>query len=307
MNRFVTNEMHQAMNGISRELALTLYRVATGLERSRMTSEFARQQNYPACILFYHRVSNRWMNDWSISNRNFRQHLLWLSKNSMPSSLDEVFQTQSIGRRNKPMVAITFDDGYSENARFAIPQLLELQIPATYFVSTHFVQSGDPFPHDMAAGRPLKPNTISEIKEFANQGIQIGAHSHTHVDFGQSLSQQQLRTEITDVRKRLQDWTGQSIDYFAFPYGLSKNFSQEAVDVVFESGFKCFMSAAGGYNWPGQHIGHLQRIHGDPGAAAMKNWLTIDPRKLHCPSPFQSNRKPSKPLSDRPCLVDAIA
>ena len=178
--------------------------------------------------------------------------------------------------------------------------LLERRIPVTYFVSTYYIETGEPFPHDVARCIPLRPNTIDEIRTMAENGVQIGAHSHSHVDFGKPLSKRKLHQEISDVRKRLQDWTGQPIEYFAFPFGLSRNISQEAIEVVFESGFKCFVSAAGGVNWPGQDANHLQRIHGDPGFAAFKNWLTYDPHKIHakCPIEYQlpSKRQPNESL-----------
>ena len=227
------------------------------------------------------------MNGWSIQKRNFERQLDWMLKNTSTVSLDKVFDSQILGTRAEPMVAITFDDGYAENCEHAIPALIERSIPCTYFVATHFVETGTPFPHDVARGVRLRPNTIEEIKNLADQGVQIGAHSHTHRDLGRPLNATFLKAEITDVRKRLQDWTGQSIDYFAFPFGLKQNISQEAIDVVFESGFKCFVSAAGGINWPGQNATHLQRIHGDPGMATMKNWLTFDPRKIRAKSPIE--------------------
>lgn len=234
------------------------------------------------------------MNGWSIQKRNFERQLDWILKNASPASLDEIRESQLLGMRSKRMVAITFDDGYGENCEHAIPALIERGISCTYFVATHFAETGELFQHDVARGVPLRPNTIDEIKWMADQGIEIGAHSHTHVDFGRPMSEAELRAEITDVRKRLQDWTGQSIDYFAFPYGLKQNISQEAIDVVFESGFKCFVSAAGGMNWPGQDANHLQRIHGDPGMAALKNWLTFDPRKIRAKSPIEFVLRTSK-------------
>ena len=236
------------------------------------------------------------MNGWSIPKRNFERQLDWILKNASPASLDAVFDSQLQGTRVAPMAAITFDDGYAENCEHAFPALIERRIPFTYFVATHFVETGKPFPHDVARGVPLRPNTIEEIKNLAENGVQIGAHSHTHLDLGRPQSDEVLKIEITDARKRLQDWTGQSIDYFAFPFGLKQNISQEAIDVVFDSGFKCFVSAAGGLNWPGQDANHLQRIHGDLGMAAFKNWLTFDPRKVRAKSPIEFVlRTPNRP------------
>jgi peptidoglycan/xylan/chitin deacetylase (PgdA/CDA1 family) len=276
-----------SMSALFREIALTLYRWSTDFERRRLARSFQRCRNYPACILFYHRVASHSMNDWSILASNFRKQIDWIVAHTVPTSLDEIRSTQLQGTRGSPMVGVTFDDAYSENCEHAIPYLLERRVPVTYFVTTHFVESGEPFPHDVKLGVPLRPNTIQEIREMAEQGVQIGAHSHTHIDFGQPLSPQTLRIEIADVRKRLQDWTGQPVEYFAFPFGQKKNISQEAIDQIFESGYKCFVSACGGVNFPGQDAAHLQRVHGDPGFAAFKNWLTYDPRKIHAKSPIQ--------------------
>ena len=56
---------------------------------------------------------------------------------------------------------------------------------------------------------------------------------------------------------------------------------------MFESGFLAFVSAAGGFNFPGGDHRHVQRIHADPGMAALTNWLTFDPRKTMRGSPIQ--------------------
>lgn len=289
------------MSTLRREIGLTLFRWVTARRRARLSTSFENQKGCPAIVLFYHRVAMQTMNGWSIQKRNFEQHLDWISKYATPASLDEIRESQLLGTRSKLMVAITFDDGYAENCEHAIPRLIELAIPCTYFVATHYVETGEPFQHDRVSGSPLKPNSIEQIQRMADQGVQIGAHSHTHLDFGRPLSDAQLRSEITDVRKRLQDWTGQSIDYFAFPFGLKKNISQEAIDVVFNSGFKCFVSAAGGLNWPGQDANHLQRVHGDPGLASLLNWLTYDPRKIHVASPIQYEFQAPSP--HHPCII----
>jgi peptidoglycan/xylan/chitin deacetylase (PgdA/CDA1 family) len=230
----------------------------------------------------------------------------WIAAHAEFASMAEMIQGQQDGTRTKLMVHITFDDAYGENCEFAIPELVRRRIPTTYFVATSFVESGRSFPHDLSRGKPLRPNTKAEIGQMASQGIVIGAHSHTHLDFGQDLPHSILVSEIRDVRKKLQDWTGQSIDYFAFPYGQVKNISQAALDMVFASGYQVAVSAYGGFNFPGGDDRHLQRIHGDPGMAALKNWLTFDPRKMRkrIRFPFDTSKHPlpfeSSLSADRP-------
>ncbi|MFN6128953.1 MAG: polysaccharide deacetylase family protein [Planctomycetota bacterium] len=281
-----------------RETALQAYLQVTWRHRQSLTRRFSARKSFPGAILFYHRVADHSPNHWSITNKNFLRHLDWLQQHFEFVSLDDTVAAQKLGERERPSVHITFDDGYAENMSFALPELIRRGIPTTYFVTTRFVEEQIPFPHDVANGCPLSTNTIDDIRCLADAGVVIGAHSQTHIDFGQPLSPTVLRAEIVDVRKKLQDWTGQSIDYFAFPFGLPSNIVQSAIDVVFEAGYKAFVSAAGGFNFPGDDHRHLQRIHADPGMAALINWLTFDPRKTMRPSPICYTF--SEPISDPP-------
>ena len=47
-----------------------------------------------------------------------------------------------------------------------------------------------------------------------------------------------------------------------------------------ECGYEGVCSAYGGYNFPGDDAFHLQRIHADDDMIRLKNWVTVDPRKL---------------------------
>ncbi len=122
--------------------------------------------------------------------------------------LDDVIASQLSGVRDELQIAVTFDDGYSENMDWVIPFLLVHKIPATYFVTTDFVESGRSFPHDVERGQKLLPNTIEHIKEMARNGIQIGGHTASHLDLGKYWSKKVLKREIMDSRKKLQDWDG---------------------------------------------------------------------------------------------------
>lgn len=275
------------MSPLFRETALQAYRHMTWRHRLALIRRFSARKCFPGAILFYHRVADNVPNDWSISNRNFLKHLDWVKQHFEFVSLEETISSQKLGTRERPTIHITFDDGYADNMLVALPELIRRGIPTTYFVTTQFVEEQIPFPHDVARGFPLAPNSIDEIRCLADAGIVIGAHSHSHLDFGKPLSRSVLVREIIDVRKKLQDWTSQSVDYFAFPFGLPGNIIQGAIDVVFEAGYKAFVSAAGGFNFPGDDYWHLQRIHADPGMAAMINWLTYDPRKTMRPSPIR--------------------
>jgi peptidoglycan/xylan/chitin deacetylase (PgdA/CDA1 family) len=291
---------------ILRQRFLKSYQIATQHWRERIADDLRIRKQMPAAILFYHRVADRFPNEWSISRSDFAQHLGWLKKNAKLVALADIQHSQSQGERCELEVTLTFDDGYAENCQWAIPELLEQQIPFTYFVTTENIEYQKHFRHDDKAGRPLPVHTREQLNQMVQSGVQIGCHTQTHPDLGLAHSREFLLSEIRDGRHKLQDWTGQSIDYFAFPYGLSNNMSQESIDVIFESGYKGFVSAYGGWNWPGEDSFHLQRIHGDPGIASLTNWLTLDPRKLRRGSRIQYKRNGLRQQPDtQGVLVDS--
>ena len=261
--------------------ALWLYQLATARRRNRMAQDFRATGNYPVAILFYHRVSDTHPNDWTMGTRDFSLQLDWLQANFDIVTLEEAQRRIVAPLNDRPTVAITFDDGYAENVRTAIPELLRRNLPATYFVATDFMRTGAPFPHDVARGVPLEPNTIEDLRQFAAAGIELAAHTRSHANLAAIDDIDQLRDEIVGSAQQLEQWCRVPIRYFSFPYGLPVNTSQKAVDVIREAGFAGFCTAYNAWNWPGTEGFHLRRCHADPGLQSLKNRLTLDPRKLH--------------------------
>jgi peptidoglycan/xylan/chitin deacetylase (PgdA/CDA1 family) len=238
-------------------------------------------------ILFYHRVADEHPNDWTMPTRVFAEQIPWLRARFELISLAEAQARIAEGRNRPPAACITFDDGYADNMRFAVPLLLKHHIPFTYFVSTEHVLGGRPFPHDVACGQPLAPNSLQDLQEMSAAGVGIGGHTRTHADLGK-LSGLKLFDEIAGCKRELEDAIGGEVRYFAFPYGQHANLSTEAFGIAFEAGYEGVCSAYGGYNFPGDDPYHLRRIHADPEFIRFVNWMTIDPRKLRRQCDFES-------------------
>lgn len=233
----------------------------------------------PVSILFYHRVADAHPNDWTMPCKTFAKQIDWIERHFDIISLEEAQRRIGSGVNSRPSVALTFDDGYTDNCEFALPLLLRKNLPFTYFVTSHNVIDGTPFPHDSAAGVPLRPNSIAELRSLAQAGVEIGAHTRTHPDLGPITDRQQLEEQIIGSRTDLKNALGCDVRYFAFPYGLHENMNQLAFQIAYEAGFKGVCSAYGAYNQPGDDPFNLQRIHADVELVRVKNWLSVDPRK----------------------------
>lgn len=236
----------------------------------------------PVMVLFYHRVADDRPNGWTCSTALFARQMAWIKRHADVVDLAEAQRRLREGN-DRPAVVVTFDDGYADNNDFALPLLVREQIPCTYFVTLGNVTTGEPFPHDAAAGQPLRPNTLADLRRWADAGIEIGAHTRTHPDLGSVTDEARLYDEIVTAGRELADELDRPVRYFAFPFGLPRNMPPRAFELAREAGYEAVCSAYGAYNFPGDDPFHVQRIHADDDFARFRNWLSIDPRKLHVP------------------------
>ncbi|QEG01743.1 Polysaccharide deacetylase [Stieleria maiorica] len=264
----------------AREIALHAYYYGTLPMRMRYRRRLEAAGQAPLCVLFYHRVADSHPNGWTIGNREFQRQMRWLKQNADVVSLPEIQTRMRRGRNDRLAVAVTFDDGYAENCEQAIPFLIEHEIPMTYFVALDFVVHARPFPHDLERGIPLPVNTPDQLRQMAASGIEIGAHTRTHCDVGAIADAATMVDEIVTATEELGRLVDRPIRYFAFPYGQTNNLSAAAVHLAGEQGLRGVCSAYGAYNFPGADPFHIQRFHADPEFIRLKNWVTIDRRKV---------------------------
>jgi peptidoglycan/xylan/chitin deacetylase (PgdA/CDA1 family) len=244
----------------------------------------ARAGRAPILILFYHRIADDRATPWTCPNRTFQRQMRWLKSRFEMVSLAEAQQRIRSGVNKHVCASITFDDGYEDNTKHALPFLIREQIPCTYFVSTKYIFRREPFPHDVALGHEkLLPNSLTQLRELASAGVEIGAHTRTHADLGKIIDLQVLKDEVVTAGEELQAAMRRPVRYFAFPFGLYQNLNAEAFHLAYEAGYDGVCSAYGAINRPGDDAFHLQRFHGDTDPVRLKNWATIDPRKNNIP------------------------
>ncbi|MEQ8787690.1 MAG: polysaccharide deacetylase family protein [Pirellulaceae bacterium] len=266
-----------------RRLLLSAYVAGTNPYRRWAARQAADEGRAPIVVLFYHRVADDHPNPWTISTAVFSWQVEWMTRHVDIISLEEAQRRLREQDSRRPAACITFDDGYADNCRHALPLLVKERIPFTYFVSTEYVLKRLPFPHDAERGEPLEPNTVEQLRALAAAGVEIGAHTRTHPDLGRIHDPQRLREEVIASADTLAEMVGRPMRYFAFPFGQRENLNREVFRMARAHGLLGVCSAYGGYNMPGDDAFHLQRVHADPEPARFVNWMTIDPRKRRLP------------------------
>lgn len=122
-------------------------------------------------------------------------------------------------------VVLTFDDGYADFHREALPRLADAGARATLFVTTGWLDDAGAD----AAGRPLdRMLSWAQVGECDAAGVEIGAHSHSHAQLDQ-LADAPLRDELARPRDLLTDRLGHEVPHLAYPYGYSSPRVRRAV------------------------------------------------------------------------------
>jgi peptidoglycan/xylan/chitin deacetylase (PgdA/CDA1 family) len=136
-------------------------------------------------------------------------------------------------------VALTFDDGLVDNYETLAPLMRQEEVPATVFVVTGWL--GQPHP----AADWTRLMTEPEVKELAQQGVEIGAHTHTHPDLT-TLTQDGAREELARSRTELERITGSEITVAAYPYGSANDDTRAAAR---DAGFAAACRTLGLGSW----------------------------------------------------------
>lgn len=97
-------------------------------------------------ILAYHRIgqkSDRFLN-MKMPPALFEQHLAFLQKHFEIVALDDAYELLRAAKKKiKHPVVLTFDDGYVDNFKLLYPMLKKREVPATIFLSTGNIESGE--------------------------------------------------------------------------------------------------------------------------------------------------------------------
>ena len=196
-------------------------------ERTALSAVQRRPQVAFGRILCYHSVGTpEWgVNDLS-PDRFRRQLQLALSLGFRFVSADRVAGGDALSNE----LAVTFDDAPLSVLHNAAPVMDELGIPWTLFVVT-----------DWASGRHGSGRGLlmgwSEIRELARAGVQVGSHSVTHPNFG-LIELQQARSELYGSRQVLADQLGKAPDAFAIPFGQSRDWNPDVMEIAESAGYR---------------------------------------------------------------------
>ena len=191
----------------------------------------------------------------------FEDNLKFLKRSTNVVSIDDYMSGKL--STDKINVVITFDDGYKSWVTDALPILKSLELPAVFFVSSGFVglSEQDAFKFIklnllLTDDGPLKINplkitgglSIEDVKIIADEGFTIGGHTVNHCNLAELIDVDQIRYEIIEDKKKLEEIIGREIQYFSYPSGAYSNPQVNITTVLKEAGYRGAVTTVSGLN-----------------------------------------------------------
>ena len=177
-------------------------------------------------VLGYHAVSSAWRAQLAVPEVVLRSQLARLeSRGYVGLTLTEAERRRSDGSLPPRTVVVTFDDGYASTLR-ALPILAEVGFPATVFVVTQFVESGELLRWQgieewlaPETRHELRPLGWSELEALTAAGWEVGSHTHSH-PLLTAVDDERLSRELEASRSAIAGRLG-SCTSLSYPYGVA--------------------------------------------------------------------------------------
>jgi peptidoglycan/xylan/chitin deacetylase (PgdA/CDA1 family) len=166
-------------------------------------------------ILLYHQIADL-AGQYYVSPADFTVQMEALRDwgyTPIPISLLVKAITQGADLPSRPVV-ITFDDGDQNVYASAFPVMRDLGFPGVIYIIDSAVDSPDHLTRD-------------EILEMVAAGWEVGDHSMSHINL--MNNHDQVWTEASLSRTRLQEKLGIFAETFAYPYGAADTFVMEKI------------------------------------------------------------------------------
>ena len=178
-----------------------------------ISPSYASNIKNSAVVFMYHKFGISKYPSTNITINQLNEHIKEFSKEKYSLKSLEFIVDTIINDGILPLntIGISVDDADKSFYTTAWPKFKEYGIPITLFVSTSTIHENS-------------KNYLSwdQIRELRDQGVTIGAHSHSHFHMP-DLTEEEIKNEIEKSNNIFLRELGKIPSLFAFPYGETNN------------------------------------------------------------------------------------
>ncbi len=208
----------------------------------------ALKDNQRVIVLLYHRINDDLRDSVTVGIEQFDKQMEIVNKKCTVVSIEDIIRGNLPRNSFRPLVAVTFDDGYLDNYENAVPILLKHKIPAAFFISTGLIGTKNGFKHDiLKLGKALPNMNWKQIEHMKQLGFTIGSHTINHINCAKD-DVEKVRQEIVESKQTLEDKLGMKDIIFSYPFGKKEDINNSILEYVREVGYIGCVSAYGGCN-----------------------------------------------------------
>ncbi len=227
--------------------------------RPQLANGTGKSSQHSIPILMYHNVAARPRGvshpGLYLTPAQFRRHLqllCWRGYRGVSIAEGLPFLR---GEKHGKVAILSFDDGYLDNLRNALPILLEFGFSASCYLVSSAIGSHNRWDSALLGiEKPLM--NAAEIRDWLAAGMHVGSHSVSHPRLTR-LSSAEKRRELFDSRAQLEDLLGIAIDHFCYPFG---DHDAECRRLATECGYLSALTTRRAVAAPGSDLLTLPRL-----------------------------------------------
>lgn len=203
-------------------------------------------------VLIFHSVRKDAINDlFALDPKKFEDIIAFLKNNL--EIVDFTNITEYILKKRKGGVIITFDDGYEDNYKVALPILKKYEAKAIFFISPKFIGKKNLWNTraDVILNHMNKKGVTAIIKD----GHTIGSHGINHHKMIK-LNDSEILSELKNSKIMIENKFKIKINSFAYPYG---SYNEKVKKIAGRIYRYCFAADRGSANWDERDLNQIRR------------------------------------------------
>ena len=202
---------------------------------------------------------------YSVTRAAFEEQMALLKELKIPvvSLAEVVSHVKKRQRWHRHVVCITFDDGFLTDYEVAFPVLQQYNFPATFFITIQ---------------NQTSPERWQQWKRMAAAGFSLGSHTVSH-PYLSLLPEVEIRRELTESKKIIEQETGAEVTFLAPPYG---RYNRQLIKIAQECGYEALLTTNVGVNRYNADLFQLKRwtVRRKTSLKAFKRMVQRNPREL---------------------------